>query len=294
MIRHKFVIAACAALAVLAGFAPGLLASDASAVQHSLAGSRSGGGNASRVCAKNSSIGITVGKYRVTDNSWDGKTCMSVTGPASFRVDTNLGYWTGNVEAYPDIMFGTHFTSHTPGSYLPLPVRGAQRLPLVMTAYAHPPIAPGVWQADFDAWFSPSLKAADQHGTAELVIVTNYNPNARKAGRIVVIGRARWWFTEWLTCGRDAAGYCDTPDWPLMFFRLYHPELRATIRLGAFVRDVTDWGYVRRSNWLASAAFGFENWLGGNGEAASLSVAKLNLRRAPRRHGHGHGHRHGQ
>jgi hypothetical protein len=90
-------------------------------------------------------------------------------------------------------------------------------------------------------------------------------------GGIITIGGLRWRFAWWVTQDQNNPSI----TWPLLFFHLLKPDGHVRIPIGRFVAYVSGSPYriVPRGWWLGGVRYGFENWVGGKGEAARLMAS---------------------
>ncbi len=201
-----------------------------------------------------------VGPYRVYNDAWASRECISSTGP-NLRVLTRAQPSGGDVVAYPNIQYGAAYGYTTPGSGLP--VRLSRMGHPLFTATAAG-AARGSWIADFDSWFF-SGSDTSSHGTTEMIIVLRYMPGMAH-GVLIRIGRVHWWLREAQTCN---SGLC----WPLIrYFAARQTRHVRHLPMRAFVRIAVHHRMLTASDWWGSTAFGFELWSGGRGLAAAMTV----------------------
>lgn len=217
------------------------------------------------------------GPYRVYDDAWQARTCITTTtkpaatGGASLRITTSAPPAAdGTVVAYPDIQYGSAYGYTTKGSGLPVRV----------SRMGHPYLwarAGGYRDrgaiADFDSWFFPTRDTRG-HGSAELVIVIR--GGAGGGGYLVRAGGREWHLDEWTTCLRESDGECQPGAyWPLVRYVAVHQSHHVRrLPLAQFVRVAEGYGWIPRTDWWGSTAFGWEVWSGGRGLTAQMMVRR--------------------
>jgi hypothetical protein len=241
--------------------------------------------------------GSPTSPYRVWDNSWQMKTCIRVTGPHSFTVLNCVPYRPGGVGAYPSIEYGSRWGVKTPGSYLPMLVSKAKRLPLWVTVNAGPPFrgCKSRWQGDFDGYFYPTVSTM-AHGTGEIVVVTQDGqgalPRHRSAnstwapvrgslpstmaplgtvhtGTGLTCGGQWFSFSWWMTDGGDPT----VKPWPLYFFHIAQDRVHVVLPMGRFATYLAGHHILKADEvWWGGYGYGYENWFGGGGEAGTMYV----------------------
>jgi len=211
---------------------------------------------------------VTYGINEVFDNAWLGDMCIKTSRPGYFRVTKGLpSRGDATVEAYPDVWTGTHYASHTPGSFLPMPLAEVMSSSINASARWSFPTEPSLFLADYDAWTFANAADVNKHGDAEIVIVVN---NISASGTPVYIS-GHWWHEKtWLTCSRLPGDGCDPaqPEWPILLFASTQNIMNPDLSIAPFFQRLVNQGYLAGWQVLGSIHFGFECWTGCAGAAA--------------------------
>ena len=197
------------------------------------------------------------GQYRVDDGGADGPLCIETTSGHNLIIQSA---YHGTGIAYPDIRTGRFYSSRDAASRLPVQVADPTWITLGLTDRGS---APGSWLADVDAWFYPTHQIHG-HGADELVIVTRSHDWGGACPRLLRVSGLLFCADRHLT-GSDGL------SWPLVVLRLVPERTRVRIVLGRVLRSLAAWGWLSRSVWLGSIAYGAE--LGpGAGRGLRLSM----------------------
>jgi hypothetical protein len=209
------------------------------------------------------------GGYRIYDDQFIGspsETCITSTG-LNLTVTTAAVPFGGEVVDAPAIQFGAYY-SPARATGLPLPDWWWDRHQFTAW-FSCPRSDPGVWWCDAaDMWFSSSAAAADEHGSAELVIQTRGSSATVPGGgaAIVRLSGHEWVAHSHLTC--HPGDGC----WPLTVFReLRQDGIVQRLDYAAFIRYATRRGWIPASDWLDSVNPMIERWSGGRGLQIALA-----------------------
>lgn len=200
---------------------------------------------------------------RIRNNAWLEHTqCATSTGQNQITVTTSAVASGGTVVYYPAIQSGEFFNWRDKISGFPIRLSRMAHGPYVTgrcLGHAH-----GAFQCDVDAYFHPSLRAANLHASFELVVVNRLGSSCGNCHSVWVDHRHYRW-TAWTTCQRMANGGCNinVGHWTLFYAVRVHRKWTTTTPIGAFAHIALRHGLLTTRSVLASFQYGAEIWSGG-------------------------------
>ncbi|MBN1895297.1 T9SS type A sorting domain-containing protein [bacterium] len=204
------------------------------------------------------------GEYHVSNNVWGsgagvGEQCLDIDLESTYFKVVKSTHNSDAVASYPFIRKGCHWGGCTDAPYNPFPIKVGELTSAPFTWVVNTDGVGGLWNAAFEAWFSPSGKTAP-NGGGELMIWIKYYGGAGPAGSKVAtvpIGGHNWdvYFVDWTSGGQ----------WKYIAYKIVVQADSVNLDLKDFIHDALTRGYLYTDWYLDNMEAGFEIWRDGQG-----------------------------
>jgi hypothetical protein len=221
---------------------------------------------------------VTVGSYIISTGYWNkdlcpGTQCLSIDDQTGSFTVTDATYSCGyNVAAYPSVLYGYAWGSHSPNCGLPAPL---SELKCVNTSWSFQPTDTGRWDAAYDIWLCPdnSCGPGGFNNGAEVMIWLDYrNTGGWKdhVGSVTLDGM------QWEVWTKAGEGSGDNHIYVAYLANTLTTSVK-DMDIKPFLDDCQARGYVKPSWYLYAVEVGNEIASGGipfTSKSFSVSVNK--------------------
>lgn len=207
---------------------------------------------------------IIVGDYMLNNNVWnkgdrtDYTQCVfaqSNTSPTTMGWRWDWPGTGGQVQAYPEIMFGdSPWDDEPPTGPLPLPVSECD---LVVT-YDASLQAEGTWNLAFEMWLTSDPSPAEQNITDEVMIWVDVNglaPGGPLNGTAELDGVE---YRVYVARGHGDESGGSSATWSYIAFVTRDPMLSGTLKMKSFLDYLLEKGIIEKDRYVASLELGNE------------------------------------
>ncbi|NQT25309.1 T9SS type A sorting domain-containing protein [candidate division KSB1 bacterium] len=205
-------------------------------------------------------VEVLGGEYGISNNVWGGgpgvgEQCIDVYPDSTYFKVTHSTHDDNEVASYPFIYKGCHWGGCTTVNN-PFPMQIWELESAPFTWEINTEGVNGVWNAAFEAFFSPT-GATSPNGGGELMIWLDYHGGASPAGsliEVVNIGGIDW-----------NLRYVVWDIWNYIAYQAVTPIDSVTLDLKDFIHDACTRGYLQTNWFFDNMEAGFEIWRDGQG-----------------------------